>query len=75
MKIVRVPSVLRILEIPSVRIEVAHDCDGLCCNQPLFDPDGKLHTVGPHYHMVEWDAHGVHFYAVSLANPELDQIA
>ena len=68
------PFPARALQIPAFRIEVADECDGCRCNQPLFAPDGKLHSVVPHYHLVEWNAEGLHYHAIFLRSEELVQI-
>jgi hypothetical protein len=41
---------------PCVRIETAYDCDGSICHQPIFNEEGGLNYVAPHYHLIEWDA-------------------
>lgn len=43
------------LSNPCVRIEAANHCDGSICHQPIFNEDGGLNYVAPHYHLVEWD--------------------
>jgi hypothetical protein len=74
MKIIRDHPVLRVLDLPSVLIEAAYHCNGSACNQPLFNSEGGLHVVVPHYHLVEWDAAGLHYYLISLTAEELDPI-
>jgi hypothetical protein len=74
MKSGRIHTVLRVLDLPSVLIEPACQCDGSACNQPLFNSEGGLHAVVPHYHLVEWDAAGLHYYLIPLTAEELDSI-
>jgi hypothetical protein len=54
----------------SVQIEPAYSCDGCKCNQPLFNPDGTLHIVHPHCHLVERDNRGLRYYAIALSSVE-----
>ena len=74
MKSGRVHPVPRVFDLPSVLIEPACHCDGSACNEPRFNPEGGLHAVVPHYHLVEWDAAGLHYYLISLTAGELDSI-
>ena len=51
------PVPLRSLRLsnPCVHIETANDCDGSVCHQPIFNEDGGLNYIAPHFHLVEWD--------------------
>jgi hypothetical protein len=50
------------------RLETADGCDGCLCNQPLFDHDGSLHIVHPHYHLVEWTGEELRYHPVLLSD-------
>jgi hypothetical protein len=49
---------------PSVHIEPAYDCDGSACHQPIFNEDGGLNHIEPHFHLVEWESDKKRCYAV-----------
>jgi hypothetical protein len=49
-------------------IEAADGCDGCLCDQPLFDYDGSLHIVRPHYHLVEWNGVERRYHPVLLSD-------
>jgi hypothetical protein len=38
---------------PSLRIEVAIDCDGSECGSAIHDESGQLEDLSPHFHLIE----------------------
>ena len=49
----------------SVRIEPAYDCDGSACHQPIFNEDGGLNHIEPHFHLVEGESDNKRYYAIT----------
>jgi hypothetical protein len=41
----------------------------------LFDNDGSLHIVHPHYHLVEWNGEEVRYHPVLLSDLTADSAA
>ncbi|MCU1299103.1 MAG: hypothetical protein JWO91_3381 [Acidobacteriaceae bacterium] len=51
--------------VSRVRIEPAYDCDGSACHQPIFNEDGGLNHIEPHFHLVEWESETKRCYAIT----------
>jgi len=54
--------------VAKVHIESADGCDGSICHQPIFNDDGGLNHVAPHYHLVECESDRKRFYAISTSD-------
>jgi hypothetical protein len=56
---------------PSIFIEPANDCDGSLCQQPIFNDDGGLNYIAPHFHLVEWESGRRRCYPIAVCLPAM----
>jgi hypothetical protein len=52
--------------VAKIRIESADGCDGSICHQPIFNEDGGLNRIEPHFHLVECESDNKRFYAIAI---------